>query len=107
MSPVVVVNIFGCAESVVLLILSFVYGDGMSQFAAILLSTLSTLVGMANRWLLRLPDPYFADTPPTDNVIYWPDGSFLVVKRNGDVAQELFWAPEDIPYTLYRRMRIS
>jgi hypothetical protein len=43
--PVVAVNLFGCALSIALLVLSLVFGDGMSLIATILLSILSSLVG--------------------------------------------------------------
>jgi hypothetical protein len=33
-------------------------------------------------------------------VIYWPNGSFLVVKCNEVLARQLFWAPESINYSL-------
>lgn len=99
--PVVVVNLVGCALSIALLVLSFVFGDGMSLVATLLLSTLSTLVGFTNHWQFSLqrrrsPGP----VPSGDTIIYWPNGSMLVVKCSEETARELFWAPESINYTL-------
>jgi hypothetical protein len=86
--------------SVFIFILSVVFGDGMSMIATVLLSLLSTLVGVSNKWNLRLPRRPQADAPPGDVVIRYPNGSYLIVQCNEDVARELYFAPEEIDYTI-------
>ena len=53
--PVIAVSLFGCALSITLLVLSLVFGDGTSFVVSVLLSTLSTLVGVTNHWQFELP----------------------------------------------------
>lgn len=100
----------------------------MSIIATVLLSLLSSLIGLGNYWTLLLPkrnpvDPKgMQDTkgttdcniavaeqgdqpkkvedhaPSGDIVIRYPKGSFLVVRCHEDVARELYFAPEEINY---------
>jgi hypothetical protein len=86
--------------SVFIFSLSIIFGDGMSMIATILLSFLSTLVGVSNKWNLRLPRRPQADAPPGDVVIRYPNGSYLIVQCDEDVARELYFAPEEIDYTI-------
>jgi hypothetical protein len=74
--------------------------DAMAMMAIILLSSLSTLVGIANKWTLQLPKRMNKGewTPPGDVVIRYAKGSFLIVQCHEDVARELYFAPEDINY---------
>jgi len=91
----------GFLLSVILFTTSLVVGDGMSMIATVLLSLLSTLIGVANRWSLRLPQrPKGADPPVGDVVIRYPNGSYLVVRCDEDVARELYFAPEEIEYSV-------
>jgi hypothetical protein len=54
----------------------FVYGDGMSLIATILLSLLSTLIGLTSRWHMQfVKRPAGARDPAGDCVIRWPNGS--------------------------------
>lgn len=66
----------------------------MSLIATLLLSGLSTLLGLSNKWELQLPRKYTgrAKLPPGDVVIKFPNKSFLVVFCEEEVARELFWA---------------
>lgn len=96
--PLTWVLLLGCCLSIALLVSSLVFGDGMSFIATILLSLLSTLIGIANKWDLNLPQRPKADAPPGDTVIRRPNGSMLVVRCEEDVARELFFAPEGIKY---------
>lgn len=71
--------------------------------AVILLSLLSTLVGIANKWTLQFPKRQSKgteDLPPGDVVIRYAKGSFLIVQCDEDVARELYFAPEDINYLI-------
>ena len=99
--PVVLVNLFGSVISLVMLTLSFVFGDGMSLIATILLSALSTLVGLINHWtMLQTPRWESVVMGAGDTVIAWPNGSFLVVKCNPAVAKRLFFPSNTLRYTL-------
>lgn len=88
--------------SLSLFVISICLGDGMSLIATLLLSLLSTLIGIVNKWSLKLPQrPVGAMmAPPVHVVIRYPNGSFLVVKCDEDVARELYFAPEEIEYNV-------
>lgn len=98
--PVVLANLFGCALSILLLVLSLVYGDGMSLLTTLLLSVVSVFVGITNRWSLRLPKRPPRTPPQGDVVIRWPNASFLVIRCTEDIARELFFSPESVDYYL-------
>jgi hypothetical protein len=70
------VNMFGCILSIALFVLSVVYGDGMSLIATVLLSLLSSLIGLTSRWHMRFKKrAQGVHDPPGDCVIRWPNGS--------------------------------
>ena len=100
--PLTWVTLLGTALSVTLFTISIVFGDGMSMLATILLSLLSTLTGVSNSWSLRLSKRRVGFVPEGDTVIRYPNGSFLIVKCQEDVARELFFAPEEIDYMITR-----
>lgn len=109
LGPLAWVALLGSFVSVALFIVSITLRDGMSLIATLLLLGLSTLVGLSNKWELRLPRKYTgrAKLPPGDVVIKFPNKSFLVVFCEEEVARELFWAVEEIKYhienaTIYR-----
>ncbi|KAJ4331763.1 hypothetical protein N0V95_009814 [Ascochyta clinopodiicola] len=54
-APLTFVAIIGCSLSILLLALSIHLRDGMSIVATVLLSLLSTLIGLGNFWTLKLP----------------------------------------------------
>ncbi|CBX96611.1 hypothetical protein IAQ61_005526 [Plenodomus lingam] len=96
-----VVVLIGFALSALLLAISIWQRDGMSIVATALLSLLSSLIGLGNKWSLRLPSrKYQSKVPPGDVVIRYPKGSFLIVRCTEDVARELYFAPESIEYQL-------
>jgi hypothetical protein len=99
--PQSLLAVFGCLESLFLLALGIAYRDGMAIIAVLLLSSLSTLVGIGNKWELRL-HKRTADmgkaVPNGDVVIRYPRGNFLIVQCNEEVARELYFAPEAIDY---------
>lgn len=99
--PLVWLNVLGLAMSIALLILAIIRGDGFALLATLLLSILSTMIGLGCRWDLKLM-PRSADRPvPSDNiVIVYPQGAFVVVKCGEDVARELYWHPEKCVYRL-------
>ncbi|KAK3642186.1 hypothetical protein LTR56_001166 [Elasticomyces elasticus] len=99
-APVILVNLFGCGLSVVLFVASLAYGDGMSLIATVLLSLLSTLVGLTNAWTLPLPRRRMGSAPDATVVIRWPNGSFLVVKADEDLSRTLFFRPDTLNYMI-------
>ena len=98
--PLSWVTLLGFFLSITIFVSSIVWGDGMSMIATLLLSLLSTLTGIANKWELKLPKKPEGSAPPGDTVIRYPNGSFLVVKCDESIARELFFAPEEIEYRL-------
>ena len=98
--PLTWVTLIGFLEAVILFITSVVFGDGMSIVATILLSLLSTVIGAINKWTLHLPQRRKKDAPRGDTVIRYPNGSFLVVRCTENTARELYFAPEEIDYTI-------
>lgn len=111
--PLSWVTLLGFFLSASLLIISITLGDGMSLIATLLLSGLSTLIGISNKWELQLPrrPPSTAVPTPGDVVIRYPNGSFLIVKCDEEIARELYFAPEEIVYsiqneTIYRMISL-
>lgn len=100
--PLTWVTLTGFLLSLSLFIISFVLGDGYSMLATVMLSFLSTLIGIANKWNLKLAKRAMTGRGPDpgDTVIRYPNGSFLVVKCDDDIARELYFAPEEIEYEL-------
>ncbi len=99
--PLSAVTLTGFFLSVSLFMISFILGDGYSMIATLLLSFLSTLIGIANKWHLKLAKrPTGSDPDRGDTVIRYPNGSFLVVKCDDDIARELYFAPEEIEYDI-------
>jgi hypothetical protein len=90
----------GCSFSVAILALAIKKRDGMAFLANVFLSLLSSLVGIACKWTLKLPKRLNQNiwTPPGDVVIRYLKGSFLIVQCDEDVARELYFAPENIEY---------
>lgn len=106
-SPVTFLSVLGCAMSIALLALSIYKEDGMALLATILLSCLTSLVGIGNRWKLRLKKRKAKRSVPlSDVVIVYPRGAFLIVKCDEEIARELYWHPEQCEYvvgvTVYR-----
>ncbi|KAF1921427.1 hypothetical protein BDU57DRAFT_49055 [Ampelomyces quisqualis] len=101
-APLTFVLFVGFGLSAGLLALSIQQKDGMSIVATCLLSLLSSLIGLANKWTLHLPKRKMKQgkVPRGDVVIRYPKGSFLVVRCDEDVARELYFAPAEIDYLL-------
>ncbi|KAL8919286.1 MAG: hypothetical protein Q9208_006851 [Pyrenodesmia sp. 3 TL-2023] len=99
--PTTILALIGFSMSCGLLGLSIHERDGMALLAVLLLSFLSTLVGFGCQWELKLPSRVTKrQVPPADVVINYPNGAFLVVKCNENVARALYWHPEEC---IYRR----
>ncbi|KAG2411628.1 hypothetical protein HFD88_009184 [Aspergillus terreus] len=94
-------SVVGCAISFALLGLSIHYNDGWALVATVLLSVLSTVIGVACKWELKLGKRIAKrDIPSSDVIVCYPNGSFLIVKCDEDVARALFFAPERCDYLL-------
>lgn len=107
LGPQTLLSMLGCVMSVALLVLAIVEADGMALLATILLSLVATLIGVGSRWSLRLKKRTADRTvPPSDVVINYPHGAFLIIKCKEEVARELYFAPEECEYhvgaTAYR-----
>jgi hypothetical protein len=102
-NPLAWLSILGCLFAIAILALTFVLNDGMGLLAVLLLALLSTVIGIGNKWTLKSagrPNTRNADIPPGDVVIRFPQGSFLIVKCDEEVARELYFAPEIIEYLI-------
>lgn len=101
-APLTVVLFLGFFLSCILLGLSIWLDDGMSIVATVLLSLLTSLIGLGNKWELKLPERRWkgGKVPDGDVVIRYPKGNFLIVRCKEDVARELYFAPETIQYLL-------
>lgn len=107
LGPLTFLSILGCLMSTALLVLSIIEHDGMALLATILLSLVSTLIGIGSRWKLKLKKrEEDRKVPKSDVVICYPNGSFLIVKCSEEIARELYFAPEECIYqvepTTYR-----
>ncbi|EXJ69474.1 uncharacterized protein A1O5_07510 [Cladophialophora psammophila CBS 110553] len=94
--PLAWLAFLGAVMSGALLGLSIYYEDGMSLLATVLLSTLSTVTGIANKWSPTpndpKPDPH---SPPGDVVIKYPQGAFIVVSCEERTARYLYFNPSE------------
>lgn len=98
--------------SVALFAIAIAQNDGFALVAILALSFLSTLVGIGNRWYLKLSKRKAnRRVPPSDVVITYPNGSFLIIKCDEDTARELYWHPDKCDYmvgpTSYRILSLS
>lgn len=100
--PLAWVTLASCFLSIAMFMVSIICGDGYSLVATLLLSFLSTLIGVVNKSTLSLPQrPRGANENDIKHVVIrYPKGSFLVVKCDENVARELYFAPEEIDYQL-------
>lgn len=96
------VAVLGCFTSITLLGLAIKYQDGFAIIAVVVLSLISSIVGVSNKWNLQLAKASAPGQilPPGDVVIRYPKGNYLIVQCDEDVARELYFAPEDIEYTI-------
>ncbi|MCJ1467834.1 hypothetical protein MMC07_006459 [Pseudocyphellaria aurata] len=107
LGPLTFLSILGCLMSTALLVLSIIERDGMALLATILLSLVSTLIGIGSGWSLILKQRLATrKVPESDVVIVYPNGSYLIVKCSEEIARELYFAPEECIYrvepTTYR-----
>ncbi|KAI4104794.1 MAG: hypothetical protein L6R37_003067 [Teloschistes peruensis] len=97
--PVSALSILGSVMSIALFTLAVVRDDGFALVAILALSFLSTIIGIGNRWFLKLKKrTQNRKVPPSDVVIYYPNGALLIVKCTEEVARELYWHPERCDY---------
>ena len=109
--PITWLSILGFFMSAALLALAIGLNDGFALVAILALSFLSTLVGIGNRWSLKLRKRV-ADraVPRSDVVLNYPNGSFLIIKCDEYTARQLYWHPEECDYmvgpTAYRAISL-
>ncbi|KAL8702831.1 MAG: hypothetical protein Q9201_003999 [Fulgogasparrea decipioides] len=110
--PMAALSILGCLMSIALFVLAIVQNDGFALVAILALSFLSTIIGVGNRWYLKLQKRKSKrKVPPSDVVINYPNGAFLIVICDEDIARELYWHPEECAYWVgpmtYRFLSLS
>ncbi|KAL8662771.1 MAG: hypothetical protein Q9202_004463 [Teloschistes flavicans] len=110
--PMSALSVLGCVMSIALFTLAIVRDDGFALVAILALSFLSTIIGIGNRWSLKLKKRTSKrKVPPSDVVIYYPNGSLLIVKCTEEIARELYWHPEECEYMvgplIYRILSLS
>ncbi|KAI4201449.1 MAG: hypothetical protein LQ350_003208 [Teloschistes chrysophthalmus] len=110
--PVSALSILGSVMSIALFTLAIVRDDGFALVAILALSFLSTIIGVGNRWFLKLKKrTQKRKVPPSDVVIYYPNGALLIVKCTEEIARELYWHPEECDYMvgplMYRILSLS
>ncbi|KAE8380174.1 hypothetical protein BDV26DRAFT_279681 [Aspergillus bertholletiae] len=95
-------SVLGCAMSIALLGLSIHLDDGWALIATVLLSLLSSLLGIMCKWSLKLGKRVTGreDIPSGDVIICYPNGAFTIVECDEMVARPLFFAPERCNYLL-------
>lgn len=97
--PLAWLDLLGSAMSLALLVLSVTRADGFALSATLILSFLSTMIGFGSRWSLRLMKRRARRRVPKDNIIIkYPNGAFLIVKCDENIARELYWHPEECHY---------
>ncbi|KAI4275403.1 MAG: hypothetical protein LQ337_003273, partial [Flavoplaca oasis] len=109
--PITWLSILGFFMSTALFGLAIGLNDGFALVAILALSFLSTLVGIGNRWSLKLRKRVAnRAVPPSDVVIKYPNGSFLIIKCDEYTARQLYWHPEECEYmvgsTVYRAISL-
>ncbi|CAD6591519.1 MAG: hypothetical protein ASARMPREDX12_005203 [Alectoria sarmentosa] len=105
--PLAWLALLGTGTSLALLVLSVTRRDGFALLATVLLSLLSSLIGLGSRWSLKLGKRQQSRHLPQDDiVIKYPKGAFLIVRCDENTARELYWHPEECEYlvgnTTYR-----
>ena len=97
--PLTVLAIIGMCLSTGLTVASIYMNDGMSLLATIILSVLSSLVGIGSRWKLEMPSRRETrKIPNSDVVIAYNHGAFMVVQCTEEAARQLYWHPEKCHY---------
>ena len=97
--PLAINSAIGFAMSVALVTISAIRGDGFGLLATILLSLLSTLIGIGSRWKLKLKKRSSTRDLPEDRIVVnYPNGSFRIIICTEEVARELYWHPETCHY---------
>ena len=85
--------------SVALVTIAAIKQDGFGLLATLLLSFLSTLIGIGSRWNLKLKKRSSTRNLPEDRiVVIYPNGSFRIIMCREEVARELYWHPETCHY---------
>ncbi|KAL9583550.1 MAG: hypothetical protein Q9212_002641 [Teloschistes hypoglaucus] len=110
--PVSALSVLGSVMSIALFTLAIVRDDGFALVAILALSFLSTIIGIGNRWFLKLKKrTQKRKVPPSDVVVCYPNGALIIVKCTEEIARELYWHPEECDYmvgpSIYRILSLS
>ena len=98
-------GLLGTAMSLALLVLSAARQDGFALVATLLLSFLSTIIGIGSMWKLKLMERRsYREVPEDRIVIKYPNGSFRIIKSDEFTARELYWHPERCDYAFSERV---
>ncbi len=90
--PLLYLSGLGALISLELIVLSILRRDGMALLATVLMSLASTLVGLGTRWSLDMWNHRIRRAiPAADIVINYPQGAFLVIRCNENIARELYF----------------
>jgi hypothetical protein len=92
----------GFAFSAIIFGLALWKDDGAALVAVIILSLLSSLVGVATKWRLNLPKrgSKSMHAPPADLIIRYLKGNWVFIECEESVARELYFAPESLDYLI-------
>ena len=105
LGPLVWLDAFNTATSASFFALAVARSDGFAILATILLSLLSSVVGLGNRWSLKLGTRRATrEVPPNTVVLEYLNGSFIIVRCDENIARELYWHAEACHYLLGDRM---
>ena len=97
--PLTWLALLGTAMSIGLTVFSVVQGDAASLAATLCLSVLSTLIGIGSKWNLTLPQRNEKrEVPPSDVIINYPHGAFIIVRCRESTQRQLYWHPEKCDY---------
>lgn len=92
----------GLLFTVALLSFAIVLQDGMAVIAVSLLSAASAITGLSWYWKRSVVSRFRGKrhAPPADMLLKWPNGSFILVRTNGDISRELYMARELCVYEI-------
>jgi hypothetical protein len=108
--PVVCLNIFSFVISTAIMAMTLYYRDGMALVAVVLLSFLSSTIGLdhgASPRKMRGKHRQRQLQQPDKVVIRLPNGAFIIVECDGTTAEELFFTEFLVKYRYPRYWRTA
>jgi len=105
MSPIHILGTLSFFNSIAIVVMGVIWGDGNAILSIGLISFVSTIVGAASFWrpilMQRRQD---LNVPPGDVIIRTREGAFLLVRCTEDVARELYSGTEECEYYVNEKM---